>query len=147
MEMAVLLPFQLFHSEDLNYYQNHLPFPASRTDLILYNTQTWWLIAVMPSTNIWTHNGKLVPSLWELGCKPEWKAWRASASQPQTEKWNGRVFSEVRRESDKIWKLNFKEHSPAIKVVVNLEFLYWENDRARDIEYRIFKKQLANTLN
>ena len=44
-------------------------------------------------------------------------------------------------------KTELREHSPAIKVVVCLEFLCWENRKATYIGHRIVLKQLANTLN
>lgn len=54
------------------------------------------------------------------------------------EECNQKVFCEVRRETDKRGKLDFRKHFPATQGVIDLEFLYLENSRARGVEYRIF---------
>lgn len=116
-------------------------------DLILYNSQTWWLIAISLNTNICTHYRKSVSSFWELGCKVEGKVWRASAPVIDREmKWECFLWSkegewhEMKIELQRTFSCH---QSGCLFGVFIFQKRYSKRARIQDF----FKKQLTNTPN
>lgn len=137
MEMVVLPPFPLFHSEDIKLLSSLSSLPGLKDGFNFVLRSDLMANSNNASTNIWTHYRKSFPSSW----KPA-----ANLSERQA---RGFCTSAINRKLQQKGILgrkegNWQEMRTELQrtfwnpVTIHVEFLYLENARARDTEDRVF---------